>query len=224
MKLYFVRHGESEANLQRIISNRGSQYGLTVQGQRQAATLTHSLKLMPITALYSSPLLRAVETSRILARELNQNIQVTEALREYDCGFLEGKSDEDSWEMHRSIANDWVIHKHWMRKPENGESFIEIQHRFVPFIEQLTGNGVRSEAQIVLIGHGGLFRLMLPCIFANVDHEFAMKHEISHTECIVAEQGPHGLMCVRWGQIELSQTQGCTTPSCSRRCSAAQRG
>lgn len=85
LKLYFARHGESEANRLRVISNRGNQFGLTPQGRRQAALLAQSLKAVPVMAIYSSPLLRAVETADILARELHQSVQVTEALREYVC-------------------------------------------------------------------------------------------------------------------------------------------
>jgi broad specificity phosphatase PhoE len=168
MKLYFARHGESEANLLRVISNRGNQFGLTPQGRRQAAILAQSLKAVPVTAIYSSPLLRAVETADILARELHQSVQVTEALREYDCGSLEGKSDDENWQTHHAIAEDWVSNKNWLRKPDDGESFVEIHNRFVPFIEHLTHAGVRGDGRIVLIGHGGLFQLMLPLVFTNI--------------------------------------------------------
>src|SRR6476646_8171101 len=43
MKLYFVRHGESEANLLREISNRGTRHGLTAKGRAQATALAQSL-------------------------------------------------------------------------------------------------------------------------------------------------------------------------------------
>ena len=42
--LYFVRHGESEANLLHEFSNRGLKHGLTDKGRRQAAALVHKLK------------------------------------------------------------------------------------------------------------------------------------------------------------------------------------
>ena len=39
MKLYFVRHGESEANLLHELSNRGLRHGLTDLGREQAGLL-----------------------------------------------------------------------------------------------------------------------------------------------------------------------------------------
>jgi len=68
MRLYFVRHGESEANILRVISNRGYRYGLTVRGQQQAVTLAQHLQHVPISSIFSSPLRRAVETADILSR------------------------------------------------------------------------------------------------------------------------------------------------------------
>lgn len=92
MKLYFVRHGESEANLLREFSNRGLKHGLTDKGRTQAAELAQKLKETPVTKIFSSPLLRAVQTTEILAASLSKPYQLTGALREYDCGVLEGKS------------------------------------------------------------------------------------------------------------------------------------
>ena len=64
MKLYFARHGESEANTLRVISNRESRFGLTTTGKQQAAILADGLKDIPITAIFSSPILRARETAQ----------------------------------------------------------------------------------------------------------------------------------------------------------------
>src|SRR5690242_1411939 len=102
MKLYFVRHGESEANIQHVISNRESPFGLTSLGRKQASTLAEALKDISLTAIYSSPVLRARETAEILSQSFHLPYQVTEALREYDCGILEERSDEESWNLHRS--------------------------------------------------------------------------------------------------------------------------
>jgi len=48
-------------------------------------------------------------TAEILSQSLHQPYQITEALREYDCGILEDKSDEASWKLHREIFEDWTL-------------------------------------------------------------------------------------------------------------------
>jgi broad specificity phosphatase PhoE len=58
MNLYFVRHGESEANIQHVISNYASPFGLTERGRQQVQVLAERLKDAPLTTMYSSPVLR----------------------------------------------------------------------------------------------------------------------------------------------------------------------
>jgi broad specificity phosphatase PhoE len=199
MKLYLVRHGESEANIQHIISNRQSPFGLTSRGKGQANALAENLKDIPITAIYSSPVLRARETAEILSQKFHIQYQITEALREYDCGILEEKSDEESWRLHGEIADDWTLNHNYLRKPEGGESFLDIQNRFLPFIESL--KQVNDE-HILLVAHGGLFHLMLPLILMNIDDYFVKSHGLSHIDCVIAELRSDTLVCKQWGEIQ----------------------
>jgi len=47
----------------------------------------------------------------------------------------------------------------------------------------------------VLVGHGGLFGLMLPLVLASVSRDFARAHGLPHSRPIVAEARPDGLVC-----------------------------
>lgn len=198
MNLYFVRHGESEANTRHIISNRESTFHLTAKGRQQAEALAGKLRGIPFSAMFSSPVLRARETTEILSAALGIPYQVTEALREYDCGILEEKSDEQSWGYHNQYYEDWVLRGQYTNKPEDGECFLDIQNRFVPFIDSLTqGN---EDKNILLVGHGGLFTLMLPLVLTNIDHAFTTTRGLGNAEYVLARQGAGGLVCLRWGE------------------------
>jgi len=107
MKIYFARHGESQANLLHQISNRGLVHGLTRRGRQQAAALAEWLGEAAITHVYSSPVLRTIETSIIVAGRLGVEYEVTEALREYDCGVFEGRSDEEAWQAWKEVFDAW---------------------------------------------------------------------------------------------------------------------
>ena len=202
MKLYFVRHGESEANLQHVISNYASPFGLTELGRQQVHALAERLKELPITTMYSSPVLRAMDTADILYQALSLPYRVTEALREYHCGVLEGQSDEESWRLHRQYYEDWTLRHDYLSKPEGGESFEDIQKRFLPFIESLKRD---EDEHILLVGHGGLLHLMLPLVLTNIDNDFVNAHGIGHTECVVAELRADGFVCEQWGDIQLGR-------------------
>jgi 2,3-bisphosphoglycerate-dependent phosphoglycerate mutase len=198
MKLYFVRHGESEANILHIISNRDLPHGLTPRGIVQARALADLLKDVPFTDLFTSPVLRARQTADILSIALGIPCQVTDSLREYDCGFLEDRSDEESWKLHQQYYNDWMLRRRYEDKPEGGESFLEIRERFLSFIDSLRE---RCEAHILLVGHGGLFHLMLPQLLTNVDNGFVRLHGLGHTDCVIAERRMDGWQCRHWGDI-----------------------
>ena len=199
MKFYFVRHGESEANTLRVISNRESPFELTPLGKKQAVALAEELKDIPIEAIFSSPVLRARQTAEILSLSFHRSYQVTEALREYDCGIIEEKSDEGSWKLHGEIAEDWTRHHNYLRKPEGGECFLDIQNRFLPLIESLKHG---NDQHILLIGHGGLFHLMLPLVLSNIDNDFVRSHGLDHTDCVIAEYFSGQFVCKQWGAIQ----------------------
>ncbi len=196
--MYFVRHGESEANTRHVISNRESTFHLTTKGRQQTEVLAGKLRGIPFGVMFSSPVLRARETAEILSTTLGIPYQVTEALREYDCGILEEKSDKESWGYHNQYYEDWVLRGQYTSKPEGGECFLDIQNRFVPFIDGLAhGN---EDKNILLVGHGGLFTLMLPLVLTNVDHPFTTSRGIGNAEYVLARHESHGLVCLQWGE------------------------
>lgn len=197
MKLFFARHGQSEANVLRIISNRGVAHGLTEKGRQQAVLLGQSLAQSGITGVFSSPLLRATQTAEILSAALGVDFTITDALREYDCGVIEGKSDAESWELHKLVREDWLLRGQWERRIDGGESFLDIRRRFEPFIQDLLAT-YPQDASLVLIGHGGLYISMLPLVLVNVRFEDAIQWPFPNTGAVLAENCPQGLVCLDW--------------------------
>ncbi len=195
MMLYFVRHGESEANALKVVSNRGYRHGLTERGKRQAAELGDKLKRANTTKILTSPLLRAVETAEILSQALDIRYEVTDALREFDCGIAEGRSDPESWQLHRQVMEDWVQRGHWTARIEGGESFIDLRNRFVPFINRLLESG-ETASRYILVGHGGLYLCLLPLILSNISSAPGLG--FPNTAYVLAKTGPDGLVCVEW--------------------------
>jgi broad specificity phosphatase PhoE len=86
---------------------------------------------------------------------------------------------------------------------QGGESFLDIQARFVPFIEQLVKTHGQTDANLILVGHGGTYRMMLPLVLTNVDPAFALNNHLGNTSAVVAELRPEGLVALAWGDINL---------------------
>jgi 2,3-bisphosphoglycerate-dependent phosphoglycerate mutase len=198
MRLYFIRHGQSEANVLQVISNRGLKHGLTGQGRAQVSSLAPRLAAISFVKLYSSPLLRAVQTAEMLSAELGLPFEITDALREFDCGVIEGKSDPDSWQTHLQLRQAWFLHKEWEKLIEGGESFLDIRQRFVPFIDDLSQKYGTTRSNLLLIGHGGLFQCMRPLICSNVPFEHVLELPGSNTGIFLVEGDRNGLVCREW--------------------------
>jgi len=198
MRLHFVRHGESEANALRVISNRGLVHPLTELGRQQAAQLAQSLAKLSVARIYSSPLLRAIQTTEIIAAALCVPFEITDALREFDCGMAEGRSDEEAWALWRWVMDEWLEHGRLDSRIDGGESYRELQARFVPFVERLVRDWRNSADNLILLGHGGLFLTMLPLVLSNIDVAFVGSHSISNTGAIIAEPRSSGLVCLAW--------------------------
>jgi probable phosphoglycerate mutase len=193
MMLTFLRHGESEANVLNVISNRGYRHGLTDLGRRQSEDLASGLADANITRIWTSPLRRAVETAGILSEALAIPYHVTGALREFDCGIAESRADPQAWGLHREVMAAWLQQGDLAARIEGGESFLDMRDRFVPFIERLLEKEERNQA---LVGHGGLYLCMLPLILTNL--EKAPESGFPNTAYVLARPTPDGLMCVEW--------------------------
>lgn len=205
LRLYFVRHGESEANLLHVFSNRGYKHPLTPKGREQVSALANNLlgkQKTPFLAIYSSPLVRAVQSAEILSRSIGIPFETSPALGEYDVGIYEGRSDEEGWKKYEEVLQEWFVNQNFTARMEGGDSFSDIEGRFLPFIETLKGSYGGQDGSIILVGHGGTFRCMLPRVVSNVDFAFAAGNMIGNTSYVLAELRGDEFVCLRWGDID----------------------
>lgn len=204
MRLYFVRHAESVANLLHEISNRGWRHGLTPKGRGQAYQLGARLSTENIVHIFSSPLMRAVETADILAAVLQKPVTITDALREYDCGEAEGRSDPEAWEMYKQVVSRWHDHNDLDASISGGESFNDTRSRFLPWLSRLLQRPSRQDQNYAIISHGGLYVNMLPLVLNNIDPRFPFKYDMLNTSYVLAEQSGAGLVCLEWAGYPVS--------------------
>ncbi len=86
-KAVLIRHGESEANVLRIVDDDvEAKYHLTDVGKGQVNYALTQLKKLKLNKVVSSPILRAKETAEIIAQALNIEVEVDADLREAGQG------------------------------------------------------------------------------------------------------------------------------------------
>jgi phosphoserine phosphatase len=107
IKLYLIRHGETTWNQQRIIQGSGSDTELSETGVKQADRLSLALKDVPITAIYASPLKRAMVTAESIAKYHSLKIIKESALKEIHVGELEGVTLEKFASGFGQFLVDW---------------------------------------------------------------------------------------------------------------------
>jgi broad specificity phosphatase PhoE len=95
IRILLVRHGQSEGNAARRFGGH-TPTPLSALGRRQAEATARALAAESVAAIYSSDLLRAVETAAPLARALNLEITQTDAFRERSVGHMEGLTFEEA--------------------------------------------------------------------------------------------------------------------------------
>jgi probable phosphoglycerate mutase len=98
-RVLLVRHGQSQGNAERRFGGH-SPTPLSELGHRQAEATASALAAERVTAIYSSDLLRAVQTAEPLARATGLEITRTPALRERSVGLMEGLTFEEAAAAH----------------------------------------------------------------------------------------------------------------------------
>jgi broad specificity phosphatase PhoE len=198
MEILMVRHGESEANILQEFSNRSLKHPLTERGISQTTALAQTLADRKIQKIYSSPILRAQQTSMILAEQFHVEIEIEPALREFDVGIYEGRSDEDAWVKYRDVVQAWIHDEKFEEKLEHGESFVDQVDMFEPFLKKIVETYTDIDDAIMLVSHGGLIRCMLPHLIANLSFEYCEKYPISNTAYILLHTQANQLICKEW--------------------------
>jgi len=198
MRLIFVRHGQSEANRLRVFSNRGWRHPLTDKGILQVEMLVGRLAGQGVTRIFTSPLMRAVQSAEIFGEKLNAPVERAEALREYDVGIWEGSSHPAGWEEYRAVNEAWMLRGERERRMQGGESFHEVHTRFAGWLGELVRSYADTAEVLLLVGHGGLYRIMLPEVLVNVSVQFSLDHPLYYTGYVLAEPGVAGLVCIAW--------------------------
>lgn len=158
-KLVFVRHGESEKNVQGVRSNTIDKWPLTEKGKRQAEDVAEKLASEKYDVMISSPVLRARETADIVASKLGMEYITDELVSEYDWGKWNDVSDQDllnlpEYQKYKEIKKDSLEAAYNYKLGETGESKADVTARVNEFIEKISKE--YAGKTVLVISHGGI--------------------------------------------------------------------
>lgn len=156
---YLIRHGESEANRDRITAGGGTDSALTDTGRAQAAALAPylpSLEIVP-SALYHSTMIRARDTAAILNDALDLPSTALYDLREHEMGMWEGQP----WDEIQPLLDGG-------ENPPGGETDSLFSQRIQSTLTDIVNR--EKAAPPLIVAHGGLFHAI------GLMYEYGMAH------------------------------------------------
>lgn len=140
---FYLRHGQSEANVAGIMCGRKCESRLTNVGREQARLAAEILKRTSVVgSVCASPQHRAQETAQIVAAILSVPIITIEELSEWDIG---------SWDHQpfSSVREDFLS----TAEPPGGES----RHAFAVRVKRALHRCVTANQPALIISHGGVW-------------------------------------------------------------------
>lgn len=149
MKIYFVRHGQTKVNQERIFCGQ-QDWPTTDLGLEQARQLAYSIS-SDFTLIYTSDLLRCKQMVEILNTKLNLPVVVDARLRERHFGSLQGTSVALVDHLPPEEKNKLIVEK-------GGESFEDLGKRIFACIEDIKKN--HPNDKILIVTSGGVIRLL----------------------------------------------------------------
>lgn len=184
--IFLVRHGETEWNSLKKLNSR-TDTSLSKNGEEQVKKLSKSLSHIKFDYVFSSPLLRAQQTAKLICKDIK--IITSKNLIEADFGDFEGCSAE-SLERNNplSVFNKW----------RNGEK-LSTDYNLEPLnvVSERANNFLINDLQdlsgnILVTSHGYLIRVLLAkCVLGLKEADFK-KIWLSNASCSVIRDSDFG--------------------------------
>lgn len=182
MKFYFVRHGETDWNVQKRIQGT-TDVPLNETGLQQARELADMLvrERYQIARVYTSPMVRAQVTAQTAALALGIECIVLPDLAEMDLGVWEGDNWPNIEKVYGEVYHYWNSHRRYVRTPE-GECYNDVLKRTFRALEHI----MKQETEHVLVMSHSAILLSLRCYLAGLcmDDETMLQFRAKNTEVV----------------------------------------
>lgn len=155
--LYLIRHGHTVGGDEKRY--KGSiDVPLSEKGIEQMRRTSEFFKGISLSAVYSSPLSRALKSADIIAETYGLRPVVVPDLRERSFGIWEGMSFNEIKERYPEEFEAWAANP-LKYSPIGGESTIEVRDRVARVLEDILSN--HGNEKIAIVAHGGVNRIIL---------------------------------------------------------------
>ncbi len=179
MEVLWVRHGESQGNVEKRIQTEDEP--LTKEGILQAERLKKRLEDVSIDRVFCSPMVRCKETAKIIFGDTNVPIEYVKEIEEKRNGIMEGKKlDEADWtEINKAPFEE--------RKAPEGESLRDVAKRAQIFLDRLKH---MNDNRICVLSHSTVLRVIMALIQKKPIEETILGVKLDNAEIVKLEITP----------------------------------
>jgi broad specificity phosphatase PhoE len=184
-EIILVRHGETDWNVEEVF--RGQiDLELNETGRRQAELLAEYLGELKIEAVYSSPLKRALNTAKAIARRQRLEVEVSPGLIDYDFGQWQGLPLREVRDKYQKLYRQWAKSPQRVKIP-GGESLDEVRERALKVVNELMA---KHGGRVVLVSHRVVNKVLI-CALLGLDnsHFWNIRQDVCGTTFFSYEDG-----------------------------------
>ena len=173
-RIYIVRHGEAEGNVQGF--SQTDTTPLTETGEKQASIVADRCKALPIEAVYASRMRRAQQTAAHLAKLANIDVVETEYFHEFTkpSSVQMLPHEDEAYQVYAKAEKESYADSNW--RYEDGETFADIRKRVeagLTFLEEC------PYSHIALVSHGRLIQFMVAYVLHNQQLSAAVEQQLA---------------------------------------------
>lgn len=192
LKLFLIRHGETDFNVKGIVQGGGVDSDLNEKGLQQGRAFFEAYKHIPFEKIYCSGLKRTYQTIHFFEQE-GYEIARHEGVNEFNWGDLEGReADAETKRWFREITAAWEKGELEVGIP-NGETPISAWKRCEPFFQYLFET--HKEGNILICTHGRTLRIILSQLLGDgMENMHIYHHDNTGVNVLLVNQN---------GQIEV---------------------
>lgn len=194
MIVYLIRHGETNVTSSGLYG-RSADIHLSAAGKAQAQRVADHLQEQPISAIYSSPLERALETDEPLAARKSLPVRAADAFNEAEQGDWTGQTwtelhEDPSWRLYNTFRSGTSC--------PNGEMAIEIQARVARQLNRLMA--VDEDDCLAIFTHADVIRAAV-CFYAGIPLDLSLRVEIGMGSVSTLELRRNGARIIEVNRI-----------------------
>ena len=160
MKLYLIRHGETEWNHLRKMQGQ-MDIPLNEYGIELAEKTAEGMKEIKFDRIFASPLVRAKKTAEIIAANSGMEVETDDLLKEINFGEGEGSNINEVRADETHPLHNFFEHPEQFVPMKGGESFGEVQARGLKFLEETVFPLEGEVENVAVVAHAAIIRSLM---------------------------------------------------------------